>query len=657
MAAEDLSDGQRLASAFAVAGLRPRLDYIERHAAAVAATIGLIIFAIIDIKWMVRWHGVPSWQAWFDQGQYLKSARAFAAFDFDPAFHHYPPLYPALAAPFTSLIPNDPFVVVNAACLAGSVAMLVDAFGAAIGSRMVAGTFAVVFLLLPGIAFETFVIPWTSTPATFLVIAALFLLQRIERRGETTPWEALLFGLALGLLVLTRPLDAIAALALVPAWICCVWRVARQRRGTRWRRMLAARLIVAGLGAAIGPAMLLASNLRIYHSPFSPYIADSATLFAWDSIGQKFVSIFFDSASLFVEPAQTLMSRFPWLTLAMTATLVCLCWGPVWLRATAAIVSLQCACHLVYVDLLPNGLYRYNNFHYFRWALWLAFLMLPAAWHLLHRRFGRTTWRPATVLAAGAVGLAGLQFHTRTVATTIDRESGLVRIDLPRQRRIDYLDVAGLTASWDDTYFADPKAELDGHPFQGIDHIRALPTAAGTRFLFLHPIMGGRFELADAKWQLDARGVAAYGAYSFGFGFPKWLGRQQAPAHVGAPLRLDEPMGSYVFARGFGGFNRQGRPIEANAATLRLWLVPRSGAYRVRLGIAAEVPTRLDVRLADAAEPTVTFEADRQNRDLELSIPETAVAAAGWPTTISITLRDAPDAAQTRPCITSIEVD
>jgi len=55
------------------------------------------------------------WWGWFDQGEYLKSAKAFAALDFSAAQHFCPPLYSMLGALFVNF--TDPFWLVDLICL------------------------------------------------------------------------------------------------------------------------------------------------------------------------------------------------------------------------------------------------------------------------------------------------------------------------------------------------------------------------------------------------------------------------------------------------------------------------------------------------------------------------------------------------------------
>ena len=53
------------------------------------------------------------WWGWFDQGEYIKSARAFLTLDFSPAQHFYPPLYPALGALGLVASAGHPFFFTN----------------------------------------------------------------------------------------------------------------------------------------------------------------------------------------------------------------------------------------------------------------------------------------------------------------------------------------------------------------------------------------------------------------------------------------------------------------------------------------------------------------------------------------------------------------
>ena len=95
-------------------------DRFERHRFAAA----VVFFAALYVLATIKQASATSYGAsWFDQGMYLRSARAFAAGDLDPRLHWYPPLYSLLAAPFVGLLPSAPFFAVNLAGFALAVVM------------------------------------------------------------------------------------------------------------------------------------------------------------------------------------------------------------------------------------------------------------------------------------------------------------------------------------------------------------------------------------------------------------------------------------------------------------------------------------------------------------------------------------------------------
>src|SRR5262245_8196869 len=171
--------------------------------------------------------GQVPWKHFADQSLYLRSAQAFADLNFDPARHHYPPLYLLVAAPFVRLFPVDPFVFVDLICVALSAALLVMLFGEVIG-RPLAAICALAFLVLPKMMLETFVTPWTSTLATLIVFLGLWRLARMEAAPRVSLMESGTFSLILGLMVPARPLDAIAAASLYPFWLAGIWRSSRE---------------------------------------------------------------------------------------------------------------------------------------------------------------------------------------------------------------------------------------------------------------------------------------------------------------------------------------------------------------------------------------------------------------------------------------------
>ena len=488
-----------------LAGLLPQ--WVRGREAALCAGLAALFF-LIKFGWlMYHWRGVLAWHGFNDQGLYLKSARAYAVFNFAPDQHFYPPLYALLAAPFVWISPNEPFFPVNAACTAASVFILVELFGRIIG-RAVAGAFALAFLALPRVLPETFLLPWNSTLGMVLFLAALASVMTLEQRGRPSIGNSITLGAAIGLLILTRPLDAVVALVVVPFWLLAMWRALSGRELRARLSAMAGYSMAAGAVAVLGAALLAGSNLLIYGSPNSPYIGVSTRIFTWSGLPEKIVSLISDSATLFAEPGQMLLARFPWLTLAIAAAAICLVYGPLWLRAAVAVSVVHFAIYSSYLDLLPNGFFRFLQYHYFRWSLWLLFLMMPAAAVLAWKRFGERAW----LLGIAGLGLAALlacvQLASTEVALAIRHEGDGLVVDLLPGRRVQYVDIIGLTDP-QRTYLINPNAAIDGRLLQVILDVRALPFPGGARLLFARPMEGARLEMPLTGWSVAADTLAA----------------------------------------------------------------------------------------------------------------------------------------------------
>src|SRR5262249_54223353 len=156
-----------------------------------------------------------------------------------------------------------------------------------------AGIFALSFLLLPKMMLETFVTPWTSTLATLLVFLGLWLLARIEAAPRVSLVESGAFSLILGLMVPTRPLDAIAAASLYPFWLAGIWRSSGQKSRLSRVQHVGLHLVPLVAGGLIGPMILIGVNFLIYSGPVSPYVRvfGGGDIFSWSTIGEKFVSL------------------------------------------------------------------------------------------------------------------------------------------------------------------------------------------------------------------------------------------------------------------------------------------------------------------------------------------------------------------------------
>ncbi|WP_010185225.1 hypothetical protein [Sphingomonas sp. PAMC 26605] len=414
-----------------------------RALARAAWPFALLALAYLLTVWRVV--GLPGlrdpallyWHDWQDQALYVRSASALAAGNFDPAVHYYPLLYPLLGMPFLSVWPSQPFFCVDLACYLLAFAgfrSVARAFGVPVwGAALL---FAATTLAQFGIA-KLWIEPWTTTPSAALLWLALGAMARLWedprmsvprrrpgpsrervvsedsallpptsllgpglRRGAaeggsgTTPlrWPAAILGIALGLIPFARPGDAIIGAIVALAAAVALYRARNGRAGA-----------IAMLSFAIAFGLLATLYTLIYGPAPSPYMLYSAQYgfnFAW--LGWKAYVVLVDPRGWFGEGIG-LLDYAPWLLLG-GAGLIAACVAtprarrPVTVAVAAAGLTYT-VLMLAYVDLLPTGLWRFNNLHYFKWVLPL-FGLFGVRFVLDARR------RPALLLAALPVLLA-----------------------------------------------------------------------------------------------------------------------------------------------------------------------------------------------------------------------------------------------------------
>ena len=492
-------------------------------------------FVALTLAWLlsvVRVVGLPGlcapallyWHDWQDQALYVRSATALAAGNLDPALHYYPLLYPLLGVPFLRLWPSQPFFFVNLACYLlafHGFRSVARAFGVpAWGATLL---FAATTLAQFGIA-KLWIEPWTTTPAAGLLWLALGAMAQLwaadtvqspsalpRRRpgpgrdgqsNDAMPYHAngphlgpglrrgggaggmrgpIVLGLSLGLLPFARPGDAIIGAIIAAAAALALYR-ARDVRAA-----------ASAVGAfALAFAMLAAPFIAIYGVGPSPYMLYSAQYgfnFAW--LGWKAYVLLVDPRAWFGEGIG-LLDYSPWLLLG-GAGLVAACSAtpregrPVTIALAAAGI-VYIVLMLAYVDLLPTGLWRFNNLHYFKWVLPLfgvfGLRLLIDAWR-----------RPSVLLALLPVSLA-LTIRLEPVRVAPDAPARMVVFPAPRG------------AEWLPTYFAtawasDTQGELrnsfDYHQILVGDRVRAIALR--------RPFAGQECWLGDARVRAQLAGT------------------------------------------------------------------------------------------------------------------------------------------------------
>lgn len=485
-------------------------------------------------------HAHPlGWWGWFDQGKYLLSANAFAQLDLTPEKHFYPPLYTIIGAAFIKLSSGHPFFFINLFCLLWFSFVFIR-----VSERYISRWSSIVLLFATTVLDQriliNYVIPWTTTLSVALLstgfIGLLWLIELKEKEdARVNGWQIFTVALSLGLLVPTRPVDAIVGCVLGIVVFFVYWAIRRSAVDRLPRPHIFILLTFAG--AAIGPAIFIGFNYASYGTFFGSYakVASSNGFFIYD-IPEKFLSLWLDGATLYAEPNAAISSKFPWIYVALAGLIWVLVKKDILLRTIAITICLLFALYMPYGDLLPNGLWRYLNIHYFKWTF--PFLAL-FAWLLIKdilslRRSGYSWGLPLAVLVVISSVLMCLSFSVQYAPLQVKSSPGNpIRFELP-QGEIDFIDIKGLNSGFNEVYFGNHRLFVDGQELQRVRNYRLLPKGSDVRLLFIRPVTGRIVELLPDSQivRQDTQMAAHTGTYHFTLGAPKPFRKDNAPLIV-----------------------------------------------------------------------------------------------------------------------------
>jgi hypothetical protein len=523
----------------------------------IADAFRIVVRHLLDLRWVMALIAVmyvytyfalpstpgnslsPGWWGWFDQEQYLKQAHAFLHTDRSPDKHFYPPLYPAVGAIFLNWSDGHPYFLPNLLCLLWFVFAFIR-----FADRYVPRWSVLVLLFGSTIVtpriFETYVIPWTTTLSNALLatgILGLVWFQDVQegKRKQISGWQVFIVAISLGLLVPTRPGDAVVGGVLGLAWLIGYWRA---RRNAAANLPAPSRfLLLAVIGSAIGPAIYFVFNKVVFGNPLGGYIkfAEAYGFFAAD-LPEKFISLWLDGKTLYGENNAGLTEHYPWLFLSLAGFVWVLLRGDALLRVAALAIGLLFALYMPYNDLLPNGLWRHLNIHYFKWAF--PFLAL-FAWLLVKQVL--EGWRrqegwvfPVALLVAIPTLLLSLHLAiTVKPLQGISEPGQAMRFELP-DGEVDFIDFNGLNGEFTGNYIGEQRLLLDGRELKRVRDYRLLPKGSEVRLLFTRPVAGRSIEfLPDPKLvRRDRQMVAQAGVYRFALGVPKPFRNNDIPRIV-----------------------------------------------------------------------------------------------------------------------------
>ena len=431
------------------------------------------------------------WWGWYDQGKYLASTLAFAHGDLDPAKHWYPLGFSLLAAPLAWAAPNHPYFLIGLASLIAAFAAFL-AFARRLG---IAAPWAALIFALGSMGdpmlIRDWAVPWNTAPATaFLWTMAAAAAASLQ--GRPRP---LVVGLCAAAVVACRPTDAVTTLPCLLAAAWAAWYGTR-----RWAEI--GRLVAGGAAVSLG---YLALHVAIYGMAATPYMIDSQKIgFTMTDFGWRAYVILVDPRSWF-QDGQGMLRRFPWMILGFAGILMA------WRRGVVAVMlatmlMAHMALYISYVDLMPTGLWRFLNVHYFTWAMpGYALFAALLLWDLTRR----ADWR----WAAGSVALV-------LAISAIRLEPTSVGVGQPAKM----IDIAGPVPPFMATYMSRLPAHDDTGPLLNIQSIRAFPIATGTRVIGIRRWITGPLVWEDGTPAgMNAQGAQTRYSISLRWGWPRWL--------------------------------------------------------------------------------------------------------------------------------------
>jgi hypothetical protein len=500
------------------------------------------------------------WWGWFDQSQYLLAAKSWLAHDLSPGHHFYPPLYPLIGAAFCRWMPVHPFFFFDGAAFVGFIYTFLR-FASRYISRVETLAIVVVVIYFNPTIMENFAIPWSTAGTIAIYSAMILMLMQLDRRVSETQVRdsfktflvALCFSAIFGLLVVLRPVDAGLAAIFFPAYLYLQFRRDRLlAEVNRWQRGLLT-CVALGCGLAIGLGLFAIYNTHVFGSPLGGYVQSTATSSGYfiSELPRKAFSLLFDSYTYFLEPDSSIVSKYPWVLLSILGLLVFLVRGDALLRILALAIVFHFCLYAPYGDLLPNGVWRYKNIHYFKWMFpyLMLFAWLLVRWVLVSSssELGKANFsartvgiRLATVCVLG-LAICSLRFsaHETPAASEVSSENASLDVKIHASsapKVIDFIDLQGMEGGFTEIYFGPHRLTVDGRTLFLWRDFRLVPAPWGARLLLIHPVSGSKIVFDPAApVKASASGIKAFvGNYHLSLGRPRM--KRDAGCPMAAPV-------------------------------------------------------------------------------------------------------------------------
>lgn len=311
------------------------------------------------------------WWGWWDQGQYIKSARALANFDFKGDSHWYPIGYPLMGALFYKLVPVHPFLIPNILYYVGIV-WLFSLISNKFLTKCESTILAFFAFFVDKIVVESLVIPWTTIPTHFFIYAIIYLLvfheESIKRYALAAVFTGIIFLCRNGDMLFIAPLFLFSMLA------------------TREIKKIFTYGFVSFFVFLPFLLFTLISNKYIFgvywETPY--YEAASINGFSLYNIFYKAYSVFIEAGTLYSLSTPMLLKRYTWMLLIIPGTFYA--YKKYGLKIVGVILSIIATYifYLTYNDFDSQNIFKYKIVHYLRWTLPLlllfAYLTVRHAW-------------------------------------------------------------------------------------------------------------------------------------------------------------------------------------------------------------------------------------------------------------------------------------
>jgi hypothetical protein len=436
------------------------------------------------------------WEHWWDQSQYLRSARAFLELDLSEANHWYPIGYSLLAVPFLRLF-ADPFFVPNLVAFIVFAGAFHRYFKPMIGTSGVAIAFfgALLFPLVtlipfpfPNILWMQFVMPWNTIPIAAIFMCLLCMVR--DLRPDDSFWKDFLTGVLVGAVVAIKPAELLPLSIIGAGWLIITLRTCERA----WRRLGA-----AAAGTLIVGAPVLALSFRIHGGISSPYtrVVDSIGM-QFGDFGERATNIFLDAGPSYGDAHSALIQVLPWFPLLAPLALVGAVLRPRMLLAPVALCVAEMFVYLAYNDFSPLNFLHFHLIHYLVWT----FPVIAAAGMataLSARHYPKQLVACGVAVAIGC-GIASLRVTPKLVPNAgvewrSDAKGRHFDIRFAAPVSLDTIDFVPSVADKGSRQRHPAAIEVDGKAQAFYRDYRIIDLPDRTRVIFQHPLHATRVSL------------------------------------------------------------------------------------------------------------------------------------------------------------------